>query len=157
VSSHGRNRIAHVGYYARASYCLQDLVAFLLLLPLVHERRRQDHKLLPHGPAELREGSGRLLKDENYAEALRYFTYVKQKSPSRSTRPWPSWQRQTPEFDRGSYQEAIDAYKSFLRLHPKHEKVAEGYVSFRIAEAHVKQMPMTGFSSHRPTRRTRPR
>ncbi len=26
-------------------------------------------------------------------------------------------------------------------MHPKHEKVAEGYVSFRIAEAHVKEMP----------------
>jgi outer membrane protein assembly factor BamD len=81
------------------------------------------------------------LKDENYAEALRYFTYVKQKFPFSKYAALAELAAADTEFDRGSYQEAIDAYKSFLRLHPKHEKVAEGYVSFRIAEAHVKQMP----------------
>jgi outer membrane protein assembly factor BamD len=81
------------------------------------------------------------LKDENYAEALRYFTYVKQKFPFSKYAALAELAAADTEFERGSYQEAIDAYKSFLRLHPKHEKVAEGYVSFRIAEAHVKQMP----------------
>ena len=81
------------------------------------------------------------LKDENYAEALRYFTYVKQKFPFSKYAALAELAAADTEFERGSYQEAIDAYKSFLRLHPKHEKVAEGYVSFRIAEAHVKEMP----------------
>ena len=81
------------------------------------------------------------LKDENYPEALRYFTYVKQKFPFSKYAALAELAAADTEFERGSYQEAIDAYKSFLRLHPKHEKVAEGYVSFRIAEAHVKEMP----------------
>jgi outer membrane protein assembly factor BamD len=81
------------------------------------------------------------LKDENYAEALRYFTYVKQKFPFSKYAALAELAAADTEFERGSYQEAIDAYKSFLRLHPKHEKVEEGYVSFRIAEACVKEMP----------------
>ena len=81
------------------------------------------------------------LKDENYPEALRYFTYVKQKFPFSKYAALAELAAADTEFERGSYQEAVDAYKSFLRLHPKHEKVAEGYVSFRIAEAYVKEMP----------------
>jgi len=45
------------------------------------------------------------------------------------------------EFARGNYQEAIDSYKSFARLHPTHEKVEDGYTAFRIAECYVKEMP----------------
>jgi outer membrane protein assembly factor BamD len=81
------------------------------------------------------------LKNENYPEALRYFTYVKQKFPFSKYAALAELAAADTEFGRGSYQEAIDGYKSFLRLHPKHEKVAEGYVSFRIAEAYVKEMP----------------
>jgi outer membrane protein assembly factor BamD len=81
------------------------------------------------------------LKAENYAEALRYFNYVKQKFPFLKYAALAELAVADTEFARGSYQEAIDAYKSFLRLHPKHEKVEEGYVSFRIVEAYVKEMP----------------
>jgi len=81
------------------------------------------------------------VKEENYTEALRYFTYVKQKFPFSKYAALAELAAADTEFDRGGYQEAIDAYKSFLRLHPKHEKVEEGYVSFRIAEAYVKEMP----------------
>lgn len=81
------------------------------------------------------------LKEENYPEALRYFTYVKQKFPFSKFAALAELAAADTEFGRGSYQESIDAYKSFLRLHPKHEKVEEGYVSFRIAEARVKEMP----------------
>jgi outer membrane protein assembly factor BamD len=85
------------------------------------------------------------LKDENYSEALRYFTYVKQKFPFSKYAALAELAAADTEFERGTYQESIDAYKSFLRLHPKHEKVEEGYVSFRIAEAYVKEMPSDWF------------
>jgi len=81
------------------------------------------------------------LKEENYQEASRYFAYVKQKFPFSKYAALAELAAADTEFARGTYQEAIDAYKSFLRLHPKHEKVEEGYVSFRIAEAYVKEMP----------------
>jgi outer membrane protein assembly factor BamD len=81
------------------------------------------------------------LKDENYPEALRYFGYVKQKFPFSKYAALAELAAADTEFSRGGYQEAIDRYKTFIRLHPKHEKVEEGYVSFRIAEAYVKEMP----------------
>jgi outer membrane protein assembly factor BamD len=45
------------------------------------------------------------------------------------------------QYERGNYQEAIDAYKNFVRLHPTHEKVEDGYVAFRICQCYVKEMP----------------
>ena len=45
------------------------------------------------------------------------------------------------QFARGNYNEAIDSYKSFVRLHPTHEKVEDGYVAFRICESYFKDMP----------------
>jgi len=57
------------------------------------------------------------LKNENYPEALRYFTYVKQKFPFSKYAALAELAAADTEFGRGSYQEAIDGYKSFLRLH----------------------------------------
>jgi outer membrane protein assembly factor BamD len=92
-------------------------------------------------PEQLYEKGLAELKAENYPEALRYFTYVKQRFPFLKYAALAELAAADTEFARGSYQEAIDAYKSFLRLHPKHEKVEEGYVSFRIVESYVKEMP----------------
>ena len=45
------------------------------------------------------------------------------------------------QFARGAYQEAIDAYKTFARLHPTHEKVEDGYVAYKVCECYVQDMP----------------
>jgi outer membrane protein assembly factor BamD len=81
------------------------------------------------------------LKQENYVEAIRYFTYVKQKFAFSKYAGLAELALADTEFARGNYQEAIDSYKSFARLHPTHEKVKDGYVAFRIAECFVKEMP----------------
>ncbi len=81
------------------------------------------------------------LKDENYPEALRFFSYVKQKFPFSKYAPLAELAIADTQFEREAYQEAIDSYKSFIRLRPKHEKVSDGYASFRIAECYVKEMP----------------
>lgn len=81
------------------------------------------------------------LKKENFAEASRYFSYVKQKFPFSKYAGLAELALADTEFARTNYQEAIDSYKSFARLHPTHEKVEDGYVAFRIAECYVKEMP----------------
>jgi outer membrane protein assembly factor BamD len=81
------------------------------------------------------------LKKENYVEASHYFTYVKQKFPFSKYAGLAELALADTEFARGNYQEAIDSYKSFARLHPTHEKVEDGYAAFRIAECYVKEMP----------------
>ncbi len=81
------------------------------------------------------------LKKENFVEASRYFAYVKQKFPFSKFAGLAELALADTEFARGNYQEAIDSYRSFARLHPTHEKVEDGYVAFRIAECFVKEMP----------------
>jgi outer membrane protein assembly factor BamD len=81
------------------------------------------------------------LKKENYIEAARYFSYVKQKFPFSKYAGLAELALADTEFARNNYQEAIDSYKSFARLHPTHEKVEDGYTAFRIAECYVKEMP----------------
>jgi outer membrane protein assembly factor BamD len=81
------------------------------------------------------------LKNENHAEASNFFSYVKQKFPFSKYAGLAELALADTEFARGNYQEAIDSYKSFARLHPTHEKVEDGYVAFRTAECFVKEMP----------------
>src|SRR4051795_649130 len=81
------------------------------------------------------------LKSENYQEASRYFSFVKQKFPFSKYAVLAELAMADTQYDRGNYQEAIDAYKNFVRLHPTHEKVEDGYVAFRICQCYVKEMP----------------
>jgi outer membrane protein assembly factor BamD len=81
------------------------------------------------------------LKNENYVEASQHFNFVKQKFPYSKYAILAELALADTEFARGNYQEAIDFYKSFIRLHPTHEKVEDGYIAFRIAECFVKEMP----------------
>ena len=43
------------------------------------------------------------------------------------------------------YQEAVDGYKQFIKEHPTHERVADGYAPFKIGEAYYKQIPSDWF------------
>ena len=45
------------------------------------------------------------------------------------------------EFGAEQYLEAIDSYRLFIKFHPTHEMVANGYASFQIGEAYYKQLP----------------
>lgn len=81
------------------------------------------------------------LKDENFPEAMKYFQFVKQKYPFSKFAVLAELGMADTQFARGNYNEAIDAYKNFARLHPTHEKVEDGYAAFRIGESYFKDMP----------------
>ncbi len=81
------------------------------------------------------------LKDENYIEASKFLTFVKQKFPFSKYAVLAELALADTQFQRGNHQEAIDAYKTFARLHPTHEKVEDGYVAFKICECYVRDMP----------------
>ena len=81
------------------------------------------------------------LKDDNFPEAQKYFQFVKQKYPFSKYAVLAELGIADTQFARGNYNEAIDSYKSFARLHPTHEKVEDGYVAFRICESYFKDMP----------------
>jgi outer membrane protein assembly factor BamD len=81
------------------------------------------------------------LKDESYPEAQKYFQFVKQKYPFSKYAVLSELALADTQYARGSYNEAIDSYKSFARLHPTHEKVEDGYVAFKVGESYWKDMP----------------
>ncbi|MCG5056185.1 MAG: outer membrane protein assembly factor BamD [Myxococcales bacterium] len=81
------------------------------------------------------------LADENYIEADKYFRFVKSKFPFSKFAVLSELGLADAKFKRGEYISAIDAYKAFIRLHPTHEKVEDGYVAYRIALAYVQDMP----------------
>jgi outer membrane protein assembly factor BamD len=81
------------------------------------------------------------LKDESYPEASRYFSFVRQKFPFSKYAVLAELALADAQYARTNYQEAIDAYKNFLRLHPTHEKVEDGYVAFKTCECYVREMP----------------
>ena len=53
--------------------------------------------------------------------------------------------RNAGDLARGRYVEAIDAYRQFMKFHPTHEMVANGYASFRIGESYYKMLPESWF------------
>jgi outer membrane protein assembly factor BamD len=81
------------------------------------------------------------LKAENYTDAVRHFTYVKQKYPFSKYAALAELALADTQYERTSYVAAVDAFKMFQRLHPTHEKVEDGYVAFRVCQCYVKDMP----------------
>lgn len=81
------------------------------------------------------------LKDENYPEAQKFFQYVRSKYPFSKYAVLAELAIADTEFDRANYTEAIDSYKQFIRLHPTHEKVTDGYAAYRVGECYYKDMP----------------
>jgi cobalt-zinc-cadmium resistance protein CzcA len=81
------------------------------------------------------------LKEENYPEAQKYFQFVRSKYPFSKFAVLAELALADTSYERGNYTEAIDAYKQFMRLHPTHEKVTDGYAAFKIGQCYVKDMP----------------
>src|SRR5262249_16919841 len=81
------------------------------------------------------------LKHENFPEAQKYFQFVKQKFPFSKYAVLAELALADTQFARGNYTEAVDSYKAFIRLHPTHEKVEDGFAAFKVGECYYKDMP----------------
>jgi len=85
------------------------------------------------------------LKDENYPEATKYFAFVKNKFPFSRFATLAELRLADTYYAQEKYLEAIDAYKLFIKFHPTHDEVTGGYVSYRICEGYMKQIPSDWF------------
>jgi outer membrane protein assembly factor BamD len=81
------------------------------------------------------------LKDESWAEAQKYFTYVKNKFPFSSYATLAELRVGDAYYGQDKWLEAIDAYRQFIKFHPLHAEVTNGYASLRICQAFVEQIP----------------
>jgi outer membrane protein assembly factor BamD len=89
----------------------------------------------------------RELKDENFAEAIKYFTFVKTRFPFSRYATLAELKVADTHMARGRYIEAIDAYRQFMKFHPTHEMTENGYAAFKICESYYKQIPDEWFLS----------
>jgi len=87
------------------------------------------------------------LKDENFVEAIKYFTFVKTRFPFSRFATLAELRVADAHLARGRYVEAVDAFRQFIKFHPTHEMTENGYAHFKICESHYKQIPDEWFLS----------
>ena len=85
------------------------------------------------------------LKSDNHLEALKYFTFVKNKFPFSRYATLAELGIADTYFAQEKHGLAIDAYKLFIKFYPTHPRVLDGYAAYRICEGHVQQTPSDWF------------
>jgi outer membrane protein assembly factor BamD len=81
------------------------------------------------------------LDNKNWVAASKYFGFIKSRFPYSKYAVLAELRLADAEFGAEQYLEAIDSYRLFIKFHPTHEMVANGYASYRIGESYFKQLP----------------
>ncbi len=81
------------------------------------------------------------LGEKEWAAAAKYFAFIKSRFPYSKYAVLAELRLADAEFGAEQYLEAADSYKLFVKFHPTHEMVANGYASLRIGEAYFKMLP----------------
>jgi outer membrane protein assembly factor BamD len=81
------------------------------------------------------------LEEEEWTEAVKFFQFVKARFPYSKYAVLATLRTADAAFGAESYLEAIDAYKMFIKFHPTHEMVENGYAAFRVGESYYKMLP----------------
>ncbi len=81
------------------------------------------------------------LEEKDWIAAVKYFAFIKSRFPYSKYAVLAELRMADAEFLAGNYLQSIDNYKLFIKFHPTHELVAQGYPAFRIGEAYVKLLP----------------
>lgn len=76
--------------------------------------------------------------DERYNEAIKFFEHVKNKFPYSKYASLAELRIADAHFAREKWLEAADAYRMFVRFHPRHEQA--GFATFRVAKAYYEAM-----------------
>lgn len=83
----------------------------------------------------------KMLEAKDWLAASKYFGFIKSRFPYSKYAVLAELRLADAEFGAEQYLEAIDSYRLFIKFHPTHEMVANGYASYRIGEAYYKQLP----------------
>src|SRR5688572_21697613 len=81
------------------------------------------------------------LDRKDWVAASKYFAFIKSRFPYSKYAVLAELRLADAEFGAEQYLEAIDSYRLFIKFHPTHEMVVNGYSNFRIGEAFFKQLP----------------
>lgn len=80
------------------------------------------------------------LESKDWIAASKYFGFIKTRFPYSKYAVLSELRLADAEFGAEQYVEAIDSYRLFIKFHPTHEMVANGYATFRIGEGYYKQL-----------------
>ena len=80
------------------------------------------------------------LENKEWITAAKYFGFIKTRFPYSKYAVLAELRLADAEFGAESYIEAIDSYRLFIKFHPTHEMVANGYATFKIGEGYAKQL-----------------
>jgi outer membrane protein assembly factor BamD len=80
------------------------------------------------------------LENKDWVAASKYFGFIKTRFPYSKYAVLAELRLADAEFGAEQYLEAIDSYRLFIKFHPTHEMVANGYASYRIGEGYYKQL-----------------
>lgn len=81
------------------------------------------------------------IEDEEWLDAVKYFAFVKARFPYSKYSVLADLRISDAAFGAGAYLEAIDGFQQFIKFHPTHEMVENGYAAFRIGESYYKMLP----------------
>ena len=81
------------------------------------------------------------LTKKDWIAASKYFSFIKSRFPYSKYAVLAELRLADAEYGAEQYLEAIDGYRVFIKFHPTHEMVVNGYASYRIGEAFAKQLP----------------
>lgn len=80
------------------------------------------------------------LEDKDWLAASKYFQFIKSRFPYSKYAVLAELRLADAQFGAEQYIEAIDSYRLFIKFHPTHDMVANGYASFRIGEGYYRQL-----------------
>ena len=81
------------------------------------------------------------LDNNDWVAASKYFGFIKSRFPYSKYAVLAELRLADAEFGAEQYLEAIDSYRLFIKFHPTHEMVANGYTQFRIGDGYYRQLP----------------
>ena len=81
------------------------------------------------------------LERKDWVAASKYFGFIKSRFPYSKYAVLAELRLADAEFGAEQYLEAIDSYRLFIKFHPTHEMVANGYASFKIGDGYYRQLP----------------
>jgi outer membrane protein assembly factor BamD len=80
------------------------------------------------------------LGEKDWVAAAKYFSFIKARFPYSKYAVLAELRMADAEFGAGHHLQAIDSFKLFIKFHPTHEMVSNGYASFRIGQAYTKML-----------------
>lgn len=90
------------------------------------------------------ESAEQAFEDGSYNDAIKFFEYVKNKFPYSKYSELADLRIADAHFEREEWLQSADAYRMFIRFHPRHEKVP--YATYRVALSFYKKVAKKPFA-----------